>query len=112
VILPFGFAALATKATKRVPTRRSSAERKADEPALDAYRAQLRAGAVEAPGVEPDAPQRPVEDLPKEALIGPEWVMGGCGRQVDGTAVCPQLRKCRVCPGSYALCQQRTSGRT
>ncbi len=41
VILPFGFAALATKSRQNALRPGGiSAERKADEPALDAYRAQ------------------------------------------------------------------------
>jgi hypothetical protein len=38
------------------------------------------------------------------------WVRGGCRCQVDGTTglVCPQLRKCRVHPGSYAWCHEET----
>jgi hypothetical protein len=37
----------------------------------------------------------------------PVWVTGSCHRQWMVQPVCPQLRKCRVRPGSYAWCQLR-----
>jgi hypothetical protein len=87
-----------------------SAERKADEPALDAYRAQLRAGAVEAPGVEPDAPQRPVEDLPNEALIGPEWVNLRRPATATPLPVYVQQRNCLLAASTAGQCQKRKWG--
>ena len=39
------------------------------------------------------------------------WVKGGSRRQTDGGPVCPQLRKCRLRPGSYARCHERTPNR-
>ena len=38
----------------------------------------------------------------------PNRVKGGCGRQADGTAGLPQLRKCPVLSGTCASCHFRT----
>jgi hypothetical protein len=45
-----------------------------------------------------------------DAGASPPWVMGGCGRQADGTAGTPPAPEIPVRSGTYALCQRQKFG--